>query len=61
MPRYKVGEVIVVGSVEAIVVHGNCESCFFNNKKEEASCIGAESCIDDIGLNHCYKVLDKGL
>lgn len=61
MPRYKVGEVIVVGSVETIVVRGKCENCFFDNKKEEASCIRAESCIEEIGLYNCFKVLKEGL
>ena len=42
MPRYKVGEVIVVGSVETVVVRGKCESCFFDNNKEEACFMGAK-------------------
>ena len=68
MPRYKVGERIVVGLVEAIVVRGNCESCFFYNHKEEdymldeeGCMLDEEVCIDEIGFDNCYKVLEKGL
>lgn len=66
MPRYKVGERIVVGLVEAIVVRGNCESCFFNKHKGVANCMAScmldeERCIEEIGLYNCYKVLREGL
>lgn len=61
MPRYKVGEVVVVGAVEVIIVRGKCENCSFDNHKTEESCIRAESCIDEIGIGNCFKVLKEGL
>lgn len=64
MPRYKVGERIVVGKIEAVVVRGNCESCFFSRRiflyKTECM-LDEESCIEEIGFGNCYKVLEKGL
>ena len=68
MPRYKVGQIVVVGVVEAVVVRGRCESCFFYNHKEkdympdeEGCMLDAEICLDEIGLGNCYKVLEEGL
>lgn len=61
MPRYKVGEVIVVGEIEAVVVRGKCESCFFYNHKADGCRMNEEVCIEEIGLNKCYKVLKEGL
>ena len=68
MPRYKVGEVVVVGVVEAVIVRGNCEGCFFYNHREdyipgeeEGCMLDEEVCIDEIGFGNCYKVLEKGL
>lgn len=65
MPRYKVGERIVVGLVEAIVIYGSCESCFFNKHNGDYFhfCMaGLEySCIEEIGRDTCYKVLREGL
>ena len=61
MPRYKVGEIIVVGSVETVVVRGKCENCFFNTQDGVYCTVGAERCIDDIGTGNCYKVLSEGL
>lgn len=61
MPRYKVGEIIVVGLVEVIIVRGSCESCFFNTHKDARCMVGAERCTDEIGLGNCFKVLREGL
>ena len=59
MPKYKVGERITVGLVEAVVVRGNCESCFFHNRK--ACMLDKAKCIAEIGWDNCYKVLKEGL
>lgn len=61
MPKYKVGERVVVGAVETIVVRGSCESCFFNINKGIYCRLGAERCIDEIGLGNYFKVLKEGL
>ena len=66
MPKYRVGERIVVGLVEVIVVRGNCESCFFNKHNTgdffDFCMAGLEkSCIEEIGSDTCFKVLREGL
>ena len=64
MPRYKLGERVVVGEIEAVVVRGRCESCFFSKHifVYETECmLDEEVCIDEIGFGNCYKVLEKGL
>lgn len=62
MPRYKVGQKVVVGLVEVTVVRGNCGSCSFYKHKGKTSCmLDRAECIEDIGFYNCFKLLKKGL
>lgn len=60
MAKYKVGDRMIYGSTELIVVKGNCNSCFFSAPHGCMSMF-AEGCASILGYNLIFIPVGKGV